>query len=305
MHELKSLSDSELIARNEKSVADERRLTGAIIEQLREIELRRLHAKLGYSSLFEYCTQHLKYCPASAQLRIDAMRFARDVPQVQAALDQGTVALSTVAMLQKFVRHERKRTRAEIAPEAKRDLFEKIENKSKAEAERVLLAISPAGLPRERARALTETETEIRFVANERIMTLIEKMRDRLRASGNLDPAYAEVFERALEVALGEKRERRAARSPGELKVDRRRPYIRVADRRAAGEKTGGQCTFVSTLTGRRCQQQTALQIEHIFPFAKGGGSTAENLTLLCGTHNRLRAIEAYGLEKMAPFLKS
>lgn len=65
--ELKSLSDPELLSSTRETVQRERELTGLVLEHLREIESRRLFAKLGFGSLFEYCVEELKYCAASPQ----------------------------------------------------------------------------------------------------------------------------------------------------------------------------------------------------------------------------------------------
>lgn len=108
--DLKSLSDSELLMQTENTVAREREFTGLVLEHLREIEARRLYAKLGFSSLFQYCVQQLKYCNASAQLRIDAMRLARELPEVKDQLNAGSVSLSSVGALQRFFRYQKKRS---------------------------------------------------------------------------------------------------------------------------------------------------------------------------------------------------
>ena len=59
-----------------------------------------------------------------------------------------------------------------------------------------------------------------------------------------------------------------------------------------------GRCSYVSP-GGRRCGATHDLQIDHIVPFARGGGNSPSNLRLLCAKHNRLEAERVYGKEKM------
>ena len=74
-----------------------------------------------------------------------------------------------------------------------------------------------------------------------------------------------------------------------------RRKYISVHKRRAVYQEAGNQCTFVSPLTGKRCESRHQLELEHIQPFAKNGSDDLENLTLLCKSHNLYNAVQHFG----------
>ena len=65
--------------------------------------------------------------------------------------------------------------------------------------------------------------------------------------------------------------------------------------RRFVWRRDEGICTFVDPETGQRCGSRHLLQIDHIQPFAMGGTSSADNLRLLCGAHNRHRARQSFG----------
>lgn len=105
---LSVLSDAELESRVRRLAGEERRLAIEVIAHLEELERRKLYLKLGYSSLFEWCTYELKYSAAAAQRRIDAMRLSREIPEVCEAVAEGRLNLSSVAQAQKFFRHEKK-----------------------------------------------------------------------------------------------------------------------------------------------------------------------------------------------------
>jgi hypothetical protein len=74
----------------------------------------------------------------------------------------------------------------------------------------------------------------------------------------------------------------------------RRSRYIPAAARREVYERDGGQCTFRSS-DGRRCSERGWLEFHHETPFALGGASTAENLTLRCKLHNAFAAEQDFG----------
>ncbi len=50
---------------------------------------------------------------------------------------------------------------------------------------------------------------------------------------------------------------------------------------------------------GTRCEEHTRLEIDHIEPFAKGGGTTDGNLRCLCRAHNQRHAERSYGIAFM------
>lgn len=54
----------------------------------------------------------------------------------------------------------------------------------------------------------------------------------------------------------------------------KRRRYIPSAVRRAVWERDGGKC--------KKCGADTNLQYDHIIPVSRGGGSTEQNVELLC-----------------------
>src|SRR5690606_35598038 len=73
------------------------------------------------------------------------------------------------------------------------------------------------------------------------------------------------------------------------------RTYLQFPLRRIVLERASEHSTYVDPGSGRRCKSRHNLQIEHILPVARGGTNAPENLTVLCGQHNRLRAEEVFG----------
>ena len=64
---------------------------------------------------------------------------------------------------------------------------------------------------------------------------------------------------------------------------------IPAAVRRQVWRRDGGRCCYVDRQTGRRCNSRHLIEIDHILPYAMGGGAEPANLRLLCGAHHRHR----------------
>jgi hypothetical protein len=54
------VSDDALIADTKRAAASERRATAELLTLLIEVERRKLHLHLGYSSMFVFCTRTLR-----------------------------------------------------------------------------------------------------------------------------------------------------------------------------------------------------------------------------------------------------
>jgi 5-methylcytosine-specific restriction endonuclease McrA len=67
--------------------------------------------------------------------------------------------------------------------------------------------------------------------------------------------------------------------------------------------RDGGRCTFVGD-DGKRCNSPWNPEVDHIVPFAKGGGNTPDNLRLLCARHNKLEAERQYGKDHMEKYCR-
>ena len=64
---------------------------------------------------------------------------------------------------------------------------------------------------------------------------------------------------------------------------------IPVAVKRQVWRRDGGCCSYVDRQTGRRCNSRHLIEIDHILPYALGGGADPENLRLVCRAHHRHR----------------
>ncbi|MDE0448749.1 MAG: HNH endonuclease signature motif containing protein [Spirochaetaceae bacterium] len=76
---------------------------------------------------------------------------------------------------------------------------------------------------------------------------------------------------------------------------DARSRYIPAPVRREVWRRDQGCCSYVDRYSGRRCSSRYRLEIDHIVPFALGGGAEPGNLRLRCRAHHRLRHAQRHG----------
>ena len=87
------------------------------------------------------------------------------------------------------------------------------------------------------------------------------------------------------------------APAPGaihDLGSERRRKHVTQQTRRDLLARDGVGCAFVGS-QGQRCDARAFLQLHHRRAWARGGADTADNLELLCRSHNCLLAERDFG----------
>lgn len=336
----KNISDSDLLVQIKNLACEERRITTEILLHLREIEARYLFAELGFSSLYEYCTKELGYSESSAWRRISAMRLLKEVPEVEEHLRDGSMTVSTLSQVQSFLLQEKKQ-KNEFTKEEKLELLGQVEGMSTRETEKVLATISPQSALPDRERFISGNDVEIRFTASRELIEKLNRLKGLLAHSGNTQ-TYAGLLDVLADMALkkldpvekfrrkSKKQERiinkgtvvadsvNVSEADSSVKPEQRRdgksppaPKRQCVMGRSIPRKIydevwqrdEGKCSFVSTLTGRRCNSVHGLEIDHIWPFALGGETELGNLRLLCRQHNQFSAIQIFGKEKMKRYL--
>jgi len=124
---LQKLNDRELLEMTSSAAADERRSTVELVELLAEVDARRLYVGQGCSSLFTYCTQVLRLSESAAYHRIEAARAIRVFPLIGERLRDGSMTLTTVAMLRPHLTFKNHvRVLAEARHKSKREVEQQI-----------------------------------------------------------------------------------------------------------------------------------------------------------------------------------
>ena len=327
---IRSLPNTELLEQTSSLVTEERRIGVAILKRLAEISRRLLFLELGYSSMFKYCTLHLKYPEANACRLLDSMTLLLEIPEIESKIASGVLSVSSVSQVQSFARAQLKAHGLTLSVQDKKSILAAVEGLSKKGTEKVLATLYPQHpLPedRESERMINASETEIMFLANEELLNKLKRIED-LMAHTNWNPTYAELIDQMAEIVLDkidpvrvqERMDRRKNKvlshqtspssapdtrpqqSPPPVEVKQSR-YIQPKTIRAVWIEAGSQCTYTCSTTGTRCTETKGLQMEHLMPWGMGGSNDKANLTLRCFRHNALSAIHVYGASKMSPFL--
>ena len=130
--DLRHRSDQDLLSDVSALVGSERELTSKLIVYLAEIEERRLHLEMGFSSMFEFSVKRLRMSEGEAYRRIVAARLGRRFPVIHALLASGAVNLSTLELL-----------REHLTDENHAELLDAASGKRKREVEELLAARFP------------------------------------------------------------------------------------------------------------------------------------------------------------------
>lgn len=275
-------NDSEVETAVREKAFEERKLTLEVIALLEEIDRRKIFLQRGYSSLMDYCVKELKYSESSAYRRIAAMRVVRDVPEVKSSVASGTLNLMNLAQAQTYFR-KTKAVKAE-----KRILLDRLENKSSRETEKIIATLAPDILPKENLRQVTEDRSRLSLVIDDKVRANLERLKDLL--SHKLpDAGFADVIEHISEMALEKLDPLRKATPAVEIADSAKNGsrYISVHAKTQVWKTSVGQCCFKDPQTGKRCASTRFLEVDHKFPYSKGGSNESTNLQLLCDAHNR------------------
>lgn len=285
--DLKNCSDANLIAKTETLVREEREILTAILHHLREIDRRRLFAALGYKSLFDFAVRRLNYSEDQAYRRIAAMRLLKEIPEVECRINSGELSLTHIGLAQSFFRQEGKAK--EFTKSEKLELLTEIGGKSVREAEKITVAkASVQSPPAETVKLVAGDRVELRFSVKSDVHVKVEKLKG-LLAHKNPHLSMEELFESLCDLGI-------ATWSQSAAPKKRRSKSGEAEVRRQVFRKAEEKC--------ESCGSRYALEVDHIFPVAKGGPSTIENLRLLCRNCNQRAAIEHFGINKMASFIE-
>jgi hypothetical protein len=191
-----NLSDDELIAKLRGHVVEERRVVTVILEYLREVDRRRLYADAGYPSLWDFCIRELGYSEGAASRRINSMRLLRDLPELKKDIEEGKHSLSSLAQAHKFFRTEEKHHNLKMSDEKKKEVLQKLENKTSLECEKELIQLSsvPMQISRpQKERLLDEKHVELKLVIDQKLLLKLKRVQA-LRSHANPSMNYSDLL---------------------------------------------------------------------------------------------------------------
>ncbi len=116
---LQALPDIAILNRVKRLTHIERTFTLRVLACLMEIERRKLHFALGYSSMFNFCTSGLGYSGSAAGRRIQTARTVVRFPEIMNLLRANVVNVCTVSRVSRV-----------LTPRNKDELLTRIQRKS-------------------------------------------------------------------------------------------------------------------------------------------------------------------------------
>jgi hypothetical protein len=332
------LDDDDRVHRTLKRIAKARALLDSQeAAALREAQRIRLWERFGYTSLVDYMERELGYSARSAVDRLRVANAIEALPQVEAALDQGTLSFSAARRLVPIMRADNQEA-----------WLEATQDKSVREIEAMVSGHKPGDMPSDPVDEQARTKT-LRFDVSVATAAIVrEYQKHRARALGDLvddDVLIREVFQQALDRVV---ESRRAASDSSDTATTAPRGRYQIATvvcaeckrgwMNAAGTTTlmdpvelaRAQCDCdeigrvdivgetrkraaipparkkkVLARDNHRCRvpgcRSTNIDVHHLHPQALGGSHDETNLLTLCEAHHRAVHAGTLGVHGAAP----
>lgn len=332
------MSQSELVAAIQLNTCNEKRATATFLQYGAEAYRRKLHCEVAKPSLFAWFTESFGMGETTACRRIAIIRAMNKAPEahdvILEAIGQGRLSVDGMALVAPHITSENAQRLIQETEGKSRKAIEyllamrfpgKAKKKKKDRIRPVVIEpteqpaprenrFAPAGTPAESMQEFWEENNreplhdsgatiglEIRITLEGREVEDLRKLQELMPGINARDIIAAALRHYRNKkdlstVGLGKKNEN----PPGDASPSQKksRSHIPKSIRAEVYQRDGGQCTFVSD-DGKRCSERGHLEFDHIIPFAMGGDSTAENLRLLCRSHNSFAADRAFGEDFM------
>jgi len=318
MKDIESITNDELLSNLNFLSSNERSAIAEVVLYLHHLDKRELYRDAGFSSLFAYCREKLKYSEGATCRRITAARALSTSPEIYELLKKGEISLCTVSQVAKAMTEENKEQILKTVPGQTSRQVQKIlvdygvvqkPKKERIMAKNVSVSVTE-DLFSAPQKASKEEKEEKRYSVTleltEDEMELVQEAR-RMLGKGQIKDVLlkgAEDIKKKRSVSQMKDSKVTAKVAVIEaptIKPKKQSRYIPVAVKREVTLRDKNQCTFCSP-DGHRCTERYRLEFDHVQPFALGGGNEASNLRLVCRAHNSLYAERVFGVEKIKSF---
>ncbi|PIU00870.1 MAG: hypothetical protein COT74_02930 [Bdellovibrionales bacterium CG10_big_fil_rev_8_21_14_0_10_45_34] len=159
-----------------------------LIEALDEVEKHRAFIRLGYGSLWTYCTEALKLSESVAASFIGVMRKSREVPELKAAIRAGDFSVSKARKIVSVITPENKQTWIELC---------KTLPCKKLEKEVVL--VNPKEVVHEAAKPVQENRIKLTIGVSEELYEKFQRAQDILCQRTQRPLSYEATLEQIVE----------------------------------------------------------------------------------------------------------
>ena len=302
---LQSLCDEKVLMRLERLVRHERKVMALVLEHIAEVMRRKLFLTLGYQSIYHYLTKKFQYSEGCAYRRMWAAQALLQIPEIKPGLEEGSLNLTQVCLVQKTLRQEEKALGQTVPLAKRREIFAQLTGKTGRESEKILDREVSSPLPQQAAsekhRRDDSVELTLRLSAE-----LFAKLRKVKGLYSHIDPGadWVRILELMTDDAIKKRdplaknpskksvtRSFAKAQKPTAAKNPKKRRRIPSAVRRFILKRDEGKCQYVSA-EGHKCESRHQIELDHLKPVGEGGGNDPQNLRVLCRRHNDFRNTE-------------
>jgi uncharacterized protein YktA (UPF0223 family) len=249
-------------------VKKEKHFTVLILQNLKHIEEHKLFAKLGYSSLYKYLIEELKYSEGEANIRVANVKLMKLSVKACEKILSGELSLTNGKDLFRAVDQVKNVSEDKMA-----EVIGEIKNKSTREAQSAIAQFFDIEAP-----------CEEKIVLRGEVLDKLNRLKKKYKVDSTLEILEI-LFERDLKEVT--------VKNKVAVKKNNSR-YIPVKVKAATIARAQLQCEYVGA-SGRRCQEKRHLQFEHMKPFSRGGKNSETNIKYFCRSHNQLTAMEVFG----------
>jgi 5-methylcytosine-specific restriction endonuclease McrA len=298
LDELAVLSTTEILTRVHTLCVTGRRHKTSLVAHLVVLVDRKAHVDEGYSTPEKFFVRELGMPIGTAYRYGAAVRVARRFPKVLALLESGALHLRGLEILEHH-----------LTPSNFDAVMAEVTHKPEDEMRLVLARRFPKGEVERAHRAKRRKTNELTRLIDA-FAVIMPRLSERVREKllRGLDLAWVMDHETDFESLIEMLFDAHNAKCEAQLKADlakhletqakrgkKSKPgYISPPVYRFVLAAKGVQCTACRK-DGTRCDSKTELEVDHIKSKGFGGRDDLENLTVLCGPHNRRKAEIEFG----------
>lgn len=313
---LVQLSNQELDHHLAERISKEKEILSEILYLILEVDRRRLYLERAYPSLFEYLVKHHGYSAGSAHRRIEAARLMKDIPDLPARLESGSLNLTQVGLVQKAIKQTIRQNKTQVSKEEKVELIQNLQHKTFAESQTLVAQAFDFEIKAETKTQYQKDESvRVEVTFSKEQWQKVKQMQQLLSHSIPIGNDLVKTLEYLAEKVIKQKTMQKNQSSVSKAKMqnsDTNTPIIKADTRpvqitakniKASIRKTILQrdqcCQFKDTLTQKLCGSKVFLQIDHLKPKWAGGNNLVENLQVLCAAHNRFKYQMQTGVRRL------
>ena len=265
------------------AVKDFQKAESSLLKIIQAVDTAKVFLEMGYSSLFLYLTEALKLSEGQAYAYSNVSRKAREVPELQAAVENGL----SLYKAQRIV--------PVITKQNQEEWISKAKELSKVKLEMAVAAVSPTPAKRESVRSVGENRISVKVEISEKLNEKLKRVKtlisNRKKTNASLEDTLKDLIDFYLEKKDPLKKEKRG--TGGTVNVELRpskviRRYLPTAIKRQVFQRDNGRCSFKG-INGKSCASEQHLEIHHLKPWSIGGSHELNNLQTLCHAHHQFR----------------